>query len=125
MKFLVTCLDDDMRTRILATRSQVFDSVPAAIKYSNSVAGIRVPSIVPVASDAEHAAEFIFEYVVEKRPDLIEDGDPEVLKGALRYDIAGNDYMVVFAPGNDIASAFLKADMLAFSNELERLILEV
>lgn len=123
MKFVVTCLKDD-GTRVLASKSKVFTSVPEAIKYSGTVAGIRTPSIVPVPTDTEHAAEFIFDNVVEHNPQLLEMGDPEELKEVLRYEIGGEDIMVVFAPGNDVCSAFHKMDMQRFTSEIERLILD-
>lgn len=121
MRFVVTCLKDN-GLRVLASKSKVFTSVTEAIKYASTVADIRSSTVVPVPTDAQHAAEFIFEYIVERHPALLQYCGIDEIKKEIRFELGGEDIMVVFAPGNEIASAFDKNDMLEFTNELERLV---
>jgi hypothetical protein len=124
MRFIVTCLDDDFKTRVLASKSKIFNSVQEAVTYGASVAVERVASVVPVPTDAQHAAEFIFDHIVEKTPDIVT-GDPEDIKHELRYELCNEEIMAVFTPDNEIVSAFVKEDFLDFISEIERLVLEV
>ena len=122
MKFLVTCLND-RRERVLASRSKVFDSLPEAIVYGGSVSGFRSPAAVHVHEDPVVAAELIFDNIVETQPGLITE-NPDDLKKELRYEEGEHDYVAVFTPDNDMATAFIKYDTNKFIIEIERLILE-
>lgn len=122
MRFVVTCLDDDFQTRVLAS-SKIFDTIASAIKYGNSVANERIPTVVPTNSSSRGAAEFIFDHVVEKHPHFVS-GSVEEFKSAIRHDVC-DDLAVVFAPGNEMSTAFHKDDMEEFMDEIDCLMEEL
>jgi len=124
MKFVVTCLDDDFKTRVLASKSKVFTSMRDAIIYGGTVAAERVATTVHVHQDAHHAAEYVFDQIVEKNPELLADGEPDHVKDATRYEICGDEIVVVFLPCNEVAAAFYKGDFIEYSNRLDHLVME-
>jgi len=115
MKFVVTCLDDDFQTRVLALKSRVFESLPKAIIYGGTIAENRKASTAPVV-DAKGAATAIFSHIVEKIPEFFTgDYEGEILTETTNDEV----YAIAFI--GDFAAGFLHEDYNIFVHELRRL----
>jgi len=115
MKFVVTCLGDDFSTRILASRSVVFDSLPKAIIYGGTIAEERRATTVPVV-DAKGAADAIFSHIVENVPEFFSG----TYKDDIRIETTEDEvYAIAFIA--DFAAGFIHEDYDIFVHELRRL----
>lgn len=122
MKFLVTCLLEGglsrslkEGTRVLASRSKSFDSLPKAIMYGGSIAEDRKAMTVPVI-DGQTAGEVLYNRLVETRP---RDLDVDIFD-EIRTESHNDGYIVFFAD-DDHAVAIHTGSVKPCHDEFERM----
>jgi hypothetical protein len=121
IKYMVSCLDDDFKTRVLASKSRIFTSINEAIQYSKGVAPERKPNVVHVLS-AETAAESAYFQMVEHYPERAFDR-ASALTFIVEEDSRDDSVTVVFV-GDKFAVGFPKTDGKYFDSYFYELLMD-